>query len=90
MRELKDVVSYGALKLPAQQPALGLHLRANTCWLDRAINFLKKCGKLPVIKAKRIKNIILPLELPEVAFDLSQGPWDSRPRSAIFFTKKHL
>lgn len=89
LRELKVAVNYGPLScLPSSQP-LGPHLRANTCWLDRAINFFKNAVSRQKSKLKD-KNIILPLELLGATFDLAQSLCGRRHPSYIFFPKKHL
>lgn len=89
LRELKVAVNYGPLScLPSSQP-LGPHLRANTCWLDRAINFFKNAVSRQKSKLKD-KNIILPLELLGATFDLVQSLCGRRHPSYIFFPKKHL
>lgn len=88
LRELKVAVNYGPLScLPSSQP-LGPHLRANTCWLDRAINFFKNAVSRQKSKLKD-KNILLPLELPGMTFDLIQCLCGRR-HQYIFFPKKHL
>ena len=89
LRELKVAVNYGPWSLlPSSQP-LGPHLRANTCWLDRAINFFENAVSRQKSKRKD-KNIILPLELPGMTFDLIQCLCGRRRRSRIFFPKKHF
>lgn len=89
LRELKVAVNYGPLScLPSSQP-LGLHLKANTCWLDRAINFFKNAVSRQKSKLKD-KNIILPLELLGATFDLTQSLCGRRQESYIFSPKKHL
>lgn len=63
-------MSCGPLSCPPGSQPLGPHLRAHTCWLERAINFFKKNAVSCPKSKPEDKNIILPPELPGVTFDL--------------------